>query len=72
MIATYNKYAHLVSETGQNSAMQMLRDIPRDGRTYDQHFYTVWCVCGDYFGWDWMVYVAKATATAKKHYLVER
>jgi hypothetical protein len=72
MIATYNKYAHLVSELRQGSAMAMLRDIPADGRTYEQHRYTVWCVCGDYFGWDWAKYLARAEDTAKKYYLVER
>jgi len=72
MIATYNQHAHLVSEIGQNAAMQMLRQMPRDGRTYEQHRYTVWCVCGDYFGWDWMRYLARAEATAKKYCLAER
>ena len=52
MIATFDQHSHLVSEIGQNAAMQMLRQMPRDGRTYEQHRYTVWCVCGDYFGCD--------------------
>lgn len=66
MIAAQNKYAHLVSECGQNAAMQMLRQMPRDGRTYEQHRYTVWCVCGDYFGWDWMRFLARCQVREKR------
>jgi hypothetical protein len=37
------------------AAVRMFRDKPHT-RTKDQHLLTVWCNCGDYFGWDYMVF----------------
>jgi hypothetical protein len=55
MIAYNPKHGHLINEHGQMAAVRMFRDKPHT-RTKDQHLLTVWCNCGDYFGWDYMVF----------------
>lgn len=55
MIAYNPLHGHLVNEHGQMAAVRMFRDKPRH-RTTDAHLLTVWCNCGDYFGWDYMLF----------------